>query len=113
MTTQIGLSDLEVIVYNWLTKHQIMFSFQSSFSGGRFELGGSVVDFTLDDMLIAIRVQGEYFHKGVEKTGTDAVQREILESQGWTVVDVWGEDILDPSRLEETMQKAIRGEEVL
>ena len=106
-------SNLEIIVYDWLVRHNIEFSFQSSISGGFYELGGSVVDFILVDLNIALRIMGEYFHQGVAKTASDAMQREMLESEGFIVVDLWGEDLLDPDRREEAMSKAIRGEEIL
>jgi len=101
----------EIIVYQWLTKHNIIFSFQTALMGGHFELGGSVVDFILTELDIALRVQGMYWHEGIAKKGTDEVQREMLESIGLTVVDLWEEDILN--RLETTMQLAVQGQEVL
>ena len=111
MVTQ-ALSDIEAIIYNWLTKRNVAFTFQSSMFGGRFELGGAVVDFTLDELNIALRVQGDYFHTGVEKSATDEVQRELLESQGWTVVDIYGSDLETPEEVNNTLTKAMRGEEV-
>ena len=113
MTTQQPMSDIEAIVYKWLTNHNIAFTFQSSFFGGRYEMGGAVVDFTLDELNIALRVQGDYFHTGVEKSATDTVQRELLESQGWQVVDIWGSDLETPEEINTTLEKALRGEEVL
>jgi len=108
----IGASDIEQIVLNWLDRHGIIdYSFQSSQMGGRYELGGSVVDVIFPERNLAWRIQGDYFHKPINKRATDAVQREILESQGWQVVDLWGSDI--ENNLEETMQKALRGEEML
>lgn len=104
-------TDIEEIVYNWLVKHKIVFTFQSSLSGGRYELGGSVVDFILDNRNIAIRVLGEYWHRGVAKEGSDLLQKENLSALGWVVIDLWSSDI--ENRLEETMIKALRGEEML
>jgi len=104
-------SDIEIIVHNWLTKKGIFFTYQSSYAGGIYELGGAVVDFTLDELDIALRVHGEYWHRQVAKTGQDIIQREMLEAEGWTVVDLWGDDIKD--NLEETMEKALQGIEML
>jgi very-short-patch-repair endonuclease len=105
------MSTPEVIVYNWLTKRNIEFKFQSVFAGGIWEFGGAVVDFVLTERMIALRVQGIYWHQGVSKKGSDDIQRETIESYGYTVVDVWEDDI--ENRLDETMNKAIRGEEMV
>ena len=113
MPDEIMASAPERIVYDWLTKRHILFTFQSSMGGGRFELGGSIVDFTLDDLGVAIRVQGGYWHQGVEKVGTDTVQRELLESQGWIVVDILEKDLTPPYRANQTLEAALRGQEVL
>jgi len=112
MVTQ-ALSDIEAIVYDWLSEKNIAFTFQSSFGGGRFELGGSIIDFTLDELNIGLRVHGDYWHSGVEKSATDEVQRELLESQGWQIVDIWGSDLETPEEINTTLEKALRGEEVL
>lgn len=107
------MSDIERIVYDYLTNHGIEFQFQTSLSGGWYSLGGAVVDFLFEDRRLAWRIQGEYYHKGVEKEGSDIVQRELLENMGWIVVDIWGDDIKDPTRLEQTMRLALQGREVL
>ena len=107
------LSDLELIVYNWLTKRKIVFEYGVSVRGGVFEIGGAKIDFTLPERNIAIRVQGSYWHRGVVPEGKDALQREMLTAEGWTVVDIWGDDILDPTRLEQTMRLALQGREML
>ena len=110
MVTQTA-TDIEQIVIDWLTERKIAFTFQTSLSGGLFELGGAVVDFTLDDLNIALRVQGVYYHRGVAVEGSDLIQREMLEAEGYIVVDLWGDDIKD--RTEETLTKALRGEGML
>ena len=108
------MSDIEKICYNWLVKHKITdFEFQSSLAGGRFELGGSVVDFTFPERSLAWRVHGDYWHRGVEKQASDVVQRELLESQGWTVVDIWGSALDTPAKVNNTLMKALQGQEVL
>lgn len=110
MVTQVA-SSIELIVIDWLTRRNIDFRFQTSLGGGFFELGGAVVDVLLTELRIAIRIQGGYWHRGVEKSGQDEIQREMLTALGWTVVDLWEDDLLD--RLETTMQRALRGEEML
>jgi len=113
MATQIA-SDIEQIVLDWLVKHKITdFEFQSSLAGGRFSLGGAVVDFTFPERSLAWRVHGDYWHRGVEKSASDVVQRELLESQGWTVVDIWGSDLDTPSKVNNTLMKALQGQEML
>lgn len=114
MVSEIIASEPERIVLAWLGKRGITdYDFQSSQLGGRFELGGSVVDFLFSERQLAWRVQGEYWHQGVEKTGTDAVQRELLESQGWIVVDIKEEDLSLPERANQTLEAALRGEEMI
>jgi len=105
------MTDLERLVADWLNRHKVDYMFQTSLSGGYYELGGIVCDFLIPDRWIALRVLGEYWHRGVVPEGKADIQREQLEAMGWTVVDCWGDDI--QNRLDETMSKAIRGEEML
>ena len=105
------MTEPEAIVYRWLIKKNIQFAFQTSLAGGFYELGGAVVDFILTELNIALRVQGTYWHEGVAKKGMDDIQREMLEGIGFTVVDVWEDDL--ENRLEETMTLAVQGQEVL
>ena len=108
--TVIG-SDIEVLVHRWLTKRGIPFNFQTQLMGGIFSLGGAVVDFIIEPNL-AWRVHGRYWHTGVEKEGTDAVQRELLEGQGYVVVDIWG-DSLESDKIDQTLELALEGREIL
>jgi len=108
--TDIG-TDIELIVYNYLVRHKINFEFQTSLAGGIYSLGGSVVDFILPEYRIGLRVMGEYWHRGVAKSGTDLIQKERLQAMGLTIVDLQEDDIKE--RLTETMVKALRGEEML
>ena len=108
---EIPMTDIETIVYGWLTKKGIVFQFATSLRGGFYQLGGAVVDFILPARMLAWRVMGEYYHRGVVKEGSDIIQKELLAELGYVVVDIWGDDIED--RLEETLTKALRGEEVL
>jgi len=103
-------TNIEILVYNWLTRRNIQFSFQSSLMGGYFELGGAVVDFIIEGG-IALRLFGEYWHRGVEKEGSDLIQKEMLTGMGYTVVDIWAQDL--ETRLDETMNLAVQGIEVL
>lgn len=105
------MSDVETIVYGWLTKREIVFNFATSLRGGFYQLGGAVVDFILPNRMLAWRVMGEYYHRGVVKEGSDIIQKELLSELGYVVVDIWGDDIED--RLEETMRLALQGQEIL
>jgi len=111
METNLILSDIEQVVYNWLTKRRIPFEAQVSLRGGVFELGGAKVDFILEND-IALRVHGEYWHQRIGQRASDMVQREVLEADGFTVVDAWGDD-LTPDRVDDTMEKALKGVEML
>lgn len=105
------MSDVETIVYGWLTKRKIVFNFATSLRGGFYQLGGAVVDFILPNRMLAWRVMGEYYHRGVVKEGSDIIQKELLGQLGYVVVDIWGDDI--ENRLEETMRLALQGQEML
>lgn len=104
-------TDLEKLVIDWLTRHNIEYKFSSSIAGGHYSLGGAVVDFLLPNRGLAWRVHGEYWHTGIEIEGHDATQRELLTGLGWHIVDLWQDDL--ENRLEETMRKALLGEEML
>lgn len=110
MATVIG-TDIELIVIGWLDRHKIVYEFQSSLMGGFFELGGAVVDILFRERGLAWRIFGEYYHKGVQKTGADIIQKENLSAMGLIVVDIWSSDI--ESRLDETLSKALQGIEML
>ena len=109
MTTQ-AMSDIEAIVYDYLTKRGINFRFQTNLAGGWYSLGGAVVDFLVEPNL-AWRVMGEYYHRGVIPEGKDIIQKEMLTGLGYVVVDIWGDDIKD--RLTQTMRLALQGQEML
>ena len=112
MVTQ-TYTDIEGLVLAWLERHKIVYEFQSSLLGGWYSLGGSVIDFLFPDRRLAWRIMGEYWHRGVEKTGSDLIHKELLENIGWTVVDLWESDLKDPRRLEQAMGLALQGEEIL
>lgn len=104
-------TDIELLVLQWLDKRKINYQFQTSLAGGIFELGGSVIDILIPDRMLAWRVFGEYWHRGVGVEGRDLIQKENLSAMGLTVVDIWEQNIRN--RLNETMEKALMGEEML
>jgi len=110
MTTTQVMSDLEQVVFDFLTKRNIAFDFQTSLAGGLFALGGAVVDFIVEPNL-AWRIMGEYYHRGIEKTGSDTIQKEMLSALGYVVVDIWADDI--ENRLDETLTLALQGQEMI
>jgi len=107
----VAMSNLEAIVFRWLTKRKIPFSFQTSLAGGHYALGGAVVDFLLEERRLAWRIQGEYWHRGVSKTGQDIIQKEMLSELGYVVVDLLADDI--ENRLDETLRLALQGQEMV
>lgn len=103
-------SDIELKVIGWLERRGIQYAFQTSLAGGHFSLGGAVVDFIIERL--AWRVQGGYYHTGVTKEGSDIIQKEMLSALGYTVVDIFGDDLAD-DRIDNTLQLALMGQEVL
>ena len=105
------LSTLEKKVYLWLTGKQIAFVPQQKMFGYA-EAGSATVDFILPDRGLAIRVMGSYWHSSLEAKARDEFGKEQLINQGYIVVDLKQEALTD-ERIENTMQAALRGEEVL
>jgi len=88
----------------------ITYSFQSSMLGGRLELGGAVVDFLFLDRPLALRIQGIYWHKPFDRLGhgvNDEDQRLALEGMGYTVKDLWENEILDAEFLEDWLRRNV------
>ena len=112
MVTQLVATEPERIVMDYLKRNKIDFQFQTSLAGGFYSLGGAVVDFLVEPNL-AWRVMGLYWHRGVSKSGADTIQKEMLMSLGYVVVDLWESDLKDPARLEQTMRLALQGIEML
>lgn len=106
------LNNLEKVVYNWLTKKDILFTAQTPMFGGMGELGSATVDFILTERQIALRVFGGYWHKGLEVNARDLLGREKLTEAGYTVVDVWEEN-LTSAKIDSTLELAITGQEVI
>ena len=105
------LSALEKKVYDWLTRKKIPFETQETMFGARYELGSATVDFILMNG-IALRIMGSYYHSSMEAKARDEFGKEQLANKGYLVIDIW-EEALSDDRIEDTMQKAIRGEEVI
>lgn len=83
----------ERIVYKYLLSRRIPFDFQSSFMGGRKELGGVVADFVLHDRPLIINPLGFIWHSGVANETRDAVQNDILYGFGYQVLMIWDYEV--------------------
>ena len=105
------LNNLEKIVYGWLIKHSILFTAQAPMFGAG-ELGSATVDFILIERNIVLRCMGTFWHTGLEVNARDLLGREKLTEAGYTVVDVWEEN-LAPDRVNNTLELAIQGLEVI
>ncbi len=106
------LSSLEKKVYDWLERNGVSFSTQVPMFGASRELGGATVDFVLPDRHICLRCMGTYWHSGFESKARDLLGKERLLGQGYVVVDIWEETLTD-SRIQDTMTKALLGQEAL
>ena len=104
------LNNLERIVYNWLTKKNILFTAQAPMFGAG-ELGSATVDFILTARNIVLRCMGTFWHSGLKTNARDLLGREKLTEAGYTVVDVWEDDI--NRNLDAVMELAIQGQEML
>ena len=103
-------SEPERMVKEWLDENNIIYREQVNIFGGRTEKGGAIVDFIISDVMIAIRVQGEYWHIGTAVEARDNLQKEMLTAQGYTVVDIQEEEIYRD--VDYVMRKALQGEEI-
>ena len=106
------LSDLEKKVYNWLTRNNILFQTEQVMLAEAREIGSAVVDFLLPDKNLIIRVMGSYWHSGLTAKARDELAKERLINQGYTVVDIWEENLTD-DKIEKTMRLALQGQEAL
>lgn len=106
------LSSLEKKVWDWLVKNNIPFDTERTFLAESRELGSAVVDFVIPDRNLLLRVMGSYWHSGLEAEARDDLSKERLMGQGWIVVDLWEENLTD-EKIENTMRKAIEGQEIL
>lgn len=105
----------EYKAFAWLAKEGyepgIDFIFQSSQMGGRQLYGGAVVDFDFPWFPLAWRIQGEHWHIGNPATeGRDAMQKLALTSYGYTVVDIYAQDVVQ--RTDWVLENAIQGIQV-
>lgn len=99
----------ELIVASWLVKNDIHFTLQEKFFGGVTQAGGAVVDFLIPERNLIIRVMS-YWHLSGEARSRDEIQKIKLLSEGYTVIDIWEEAIME--NLDYVMREALEGREV-
>ena len=107
--TQVYGSIPERILYKELERRKVTFTFQSSMLGGRLQLGGMVADFILADYGAVIRVQGTFWHTGIEAEARDAYQKAIIENKGYDCWDAWDWEILDEDIMNDWLERHLEG----
>jgi len=106
------LSNLERKVWDWLVKNKIPFDTEQTMLAPAREMGSAIVDFILPDRNIILRVMGSYWHSTLESKARDEFAKERLLNQGYIVIDLHEKNLTD-EKIEETMRKAIEGQEAL
>ena len=102
-------SDLEWMVYWWLSAHGVPFVYQFYGLGGR-QQGDQVPDFYLPGSELLLDVQGEYWHYSSTKLRQAAlVDKQQALQQGYRMVFLREIDLRQ--HLNGTMAAAIRGEQ--
>lgn len=102
----------ELMVGLALTELGLSFGTQLTELGGRLRSGGAMVDFEvpLNGGLVAVRVQGDYWHTLPERIYQDAVQADRLRRKRMLVADVWEHDLYEAwagGRLREMVRAAL------
>jgi hypothetical protein len=90
------------------------FRYQVGVNGGR-QLGGAILDFLVESIApaVAIRVQGEFFHFVDDPSReSDILQKRMIESLGYTVIDILAQDTLTRQRTDEVVRLALMGMEL-
>lgn len=97
-----GFSIPEFLVFSELERrgfqHNVDFSFQSRFFGGRLDKGGLVVDFTFANPPdLAINVQGVFYHyeQGIEQKASDILSAIQIAAQGITLIFIDDNHVLE------------------
>ena len=93
----------ERIVWKWLEDEDRLYETQLAELGGRFWVGGAVVDFVVYDLgerPVALRVQGDYWHgpgQG-ERQARDDEQAVRLAGLGYVGGDLWEGELYEAAR---------------
>jgi hypothetical protein len=86
---------------------EVDFTYQADEFGGRAELGGLVADFMFPVPMVVVQVQSYWHRLSSETERRDTDQTAILQSIGYTVLEVWGNTINDPAALEDWMDRHV------
>jgi very-short-patch-repair endonuclease len=101
----------ERILYQALEDHDLIagvdFTFQTAMLGGRAEFGGLVADFVFEIPKIVVQVQSIWHTISAENRVRDSDQSLLLQSWGYTILEIWPEDIMDESRLDLWIERNI------
>jgi very-short-patch-repair endonuclease len=101
----------ERILYKALEDHDLIadidFSFQSSMLGGRAQLGGLVADFIFEAPKVVVQVQSVWHTTDLEAVVRDSDQNMLLQSWGYTVIEVWPTTIMDETSLDRWIERNI------
>lgn len=99
----------ERLLYGWLVTHDIPFSYQEPYLGGRVP-GGAIIDFVIFEKHppIVIRIMS-YWHKSPSMQWRDSIQYDALVNLGLYVVDLWEREINTIDKVEREMQKILFG----
>lgn len=103
-------SNLEWLVYRWLSASNVEFLFQVPIAGGRVEKGGIIADFVLTDRIppVILRAQGFHWHgESTSSRARDLEQKLVLTDLGFEVVDLRESDLT--TNLDYAMRQAIAG----
>ena len=101
----------ERLVYAWLVKHGIPFSYQYALMGGHVP-GGAIVDFVirLRNPPVILRIMGYYWHHKSPATQiNDDLQLESLEDLRYIVEDIWDYEVNTLKKLFAKMNSVIYG----
>ncbi|NIP97510.1 MAG: hypothetical protein GWO24_30405 [Akkermansiaceae bacterium] len=104
----------ERIVWKWLEDEERVYETQLAELGGRFWVGGAVVDFVVYDLgarPVALRVQGDYWHGPAQggRQARDDEQAGRLQAMGYVVVDLWEGELYEAAE-HERVGRYIEGE---
>jgi len=71
------------------------FSYQHPVGGGRLARGGTVIDFFIPELNLAIMVQSvRYHYANFEQKANDTIIRAMLVSKGYRVIFIDEEDVM-------------------
>jgi very-short-patch-repair endonuclease len=101
----------ERILYKALEDHALIsgidFTFQTAMLGGRAEFGGLVADFVFEVPKVIVQVQSVWHTTDLEATVRDSDQNMLLQSWGYTVLEIWPTSIMDETMLDRWIEQNI------